>query len=282
MAGIDLLRAERLDHQAHRVCGADRVRHLELGLVGQARRHDRLGDVAGHVRGGTVDLRGVLAAEGAAAVGRVAAVGVDDDLASGQPRVGLRSADLEPARGVDEHADLRGIEFGELPQHGVDDLGGDVGSEQRLDVDLFAVLGADQHGVDGDRAAVLVSDGHLGLAVGTQIRNDARFADVGEALRESVGHGDGQRHQLLGLTAREAEHHALVAGAQLIEVVGGVLLAVLEGVVDTARDVGRLLLDRRHHPAGLAVQPELGVRVADVGDRVAHDLRDVDPALVQA
>src|SRR6187401_1192008 len=30
---VDLLRAERLDHETHRVCGADRVRHLELRLV---------------------------------------------------------------------------------------------------------------------------------------------------------------------------------------------------------------------------------------------------------
>src|SRR3712207_8758892 len=43
------------------------------------------------------------------------------------------------------------------------------------------------------------------LAVGPQVRNDARAADVGEALREPVRHGDRQRHELVGLAAGEPE-----------------------------------------------------------------------------
>ena len=53
-------------------------------------------------------------------------------------------------------------------------------------------------------------------------------------------------------------------------------LAVLERVVDAAGDVGRLLLDRRDDAAGVPVDPEVGVRVADLGDRVADDRGDVD------
>ena len=60
-----------------------------------------------------------------------------------------------------------------------------------------------------------------------------------------------------------------------------VVLAMLERVVDAHGDVGRLLLDRRDHAAGLAVEPELRVRVADLDDRVAHDRGDVDIALFQ-
>src|SRR6478752_348769 len=60
-----------------------------------------------------------------------------------------------------------------------------------------------------------------------------------------------------------------------VEIVARVLLALLERVVDTDRDVGGLLLDRRDDAAGLAVEPELRVGVADLGDRAAHDGGDV-------
>ena len=40
----------------------------------------------------------------------------------------------------------------------------------------------------------------------------------------------------------------------------------LERLVDALRDVGRLLVERHHHAAGLRVEPVLGARVADVGE----------------
>ena len=121
---------------------ADRVCHLKLAPVGQAGRDDVLRDVARHVRGRSVDLRRVLAAERAAAVRRYAAVRVDDDLAAGEPGVGLRAADLEPSGRVHHRLRRRRVEVGELAQHGVDDLRLDVGLQERLDVDLLAVLRA--------------------------------------------------------------------------------------------------------------------------------------------
>ena len=68
-------------------------------------------------------------------------------------------------------------------------------------------------------------------------------------------------------------------GAERVELVARLALAVLERVVDAARDVGRLLLDGGDHAARLAVDAELRVRVADLGDRSADDRRDVDAAL---
>ena len=82
LRGVDLLGAERVEHQRDRVRRADRVGDLELRPIGEPGRDDVLGHVPRHVRGGAVDLRRVLAAEGAAAVRGVAAVGVDDDLAA--------------------------------------------------------------------------------------------------------------------------------------------------------------------------------------------------------
>ena len=98
----DLLGAERLDHHRHRVRHADRVGHLHLAAVREARGHHVLGHVARGVGGRTVDLRRVLARERAAAVAGHAAVGVDDDLAAGEAAVADRAADHELAGRVDE------------------------------------------------------------------------------------------------------------------------------------------------------------------------------------
>ena len=76
-----------------------------MRALGETGRDDVLGDVARHVAGGAVDLRGILAGERAAAVRRGAAVGVDDDLAAGDAGVAVRAADHEAAGRID--VDLR-------------------------------------------------------------------------------------------------------------------------------------------------------------------------------
>ena len=100
----DLLGAERLDHDRQRVRHADGVGELDLAAVGETRGDDVLRDPARGVGGRAVDLRAVLAREGAAAVTAHAAVGVDDDLAAGQAGVAHRTADDEAAGRV--HVDL--------------------------------------------------------------------------------------------------------------------------------------------------------------------------------
>ena len=99
-------------------------------------------------------------------------------------------------------------------------------------------------------------------------------------LRELVREHDRQRHQLRRLVGRVAEHHPLVAGADPVErvVVARVVLH-LEGGVDALRDVGRLLVERDDDAAGLGVEAVLGARVADRGDPLAHEPRDVDVRL---
>src|SRR5262249_20693763 len=105
-----------------------------------------------------VHLRWVLAREGAAAMPAPAAVGIDDDLAAGQARVPHRPADDEATGRVDEA-------FG---------LGRDELARQLLLADLLEdrlleglvlhvgmVLRRQDRRVDGDRAVVLVADGHL-------------------------------------------------------------------------------------------------------------------------
>ncbi len=59
--------------------------------------HERLGDPAGKIRGGTVDLGVVLAREGSASVSSPTAVGVDDDLSAGEAGITLWSTNDEEA-----------------------------------------------------------------------------------------------------------------------------------------------------------------------------------------
>ena len=88
---------------------------------------------------------------------------------------------------------------------------------------------------------------------------------------------DRERHQLGRLVGRVAEHEALVAGADAVErIVVARLVLQLERLVDALRDVGRLLVERDDHAAGLGVEAVLRARVADRGDPFAHEAGNVD------
>src|SRR5205085_2235591 len=95
------LRPEALDLDGEGPRDADRVGDLQLASVGEAGRDDVLGGVPGRVGRGAVDLRRILAGEGAATVAGRAAVGVDDDLAPGEAGVAHRPAHDEPSGRVD-------------------------------------------------------------------------------------------------------------------------------------------------------------------------------------
>ncbi len=147
------------------------------------------------------------------------------------------------------------------------------------------MLRRDQQPLDPDRPlhsllVEVVADRHLRLSVRPQVRQDARLADLREPLADLVREHDRQRHQLRRLARRVAEHHPLVACAHLVErvVVAGVVLDLVGGV-DALRDVGRLLVDRDDDAARVRVEAPLRVRVADLRDLLAHDLRDVDVRL---
>src|SRR5487761_782360 len=252
----DLLRPERLHEHRHRMRDTDRVRDLDLAAVGEACGDDVLRHVARRIRGRAVDLRRVLARERATAVRRGAAVGVDDDLAARQTGVAHRAADDELAGRVAIEEVLR-LEAPRVVQllreDRLEHVRDEIRLHQHLDVDSLAVLRRDDDALDLDGAPVpmlvlLVAHRHLRLAVRTQIEELLRLADRGEPLRKPVRKHDRQRHQLLGLTRRVAEHHPLVAGADAVE---RVVVAVLRLVrlLDTLRDVGRLLVDGDHDPA---------------------------------
>ena len=148
------------------------------------------------------------------------------------------------------------------------------------------MLRRDEHALDLDRPAPavlvdLVADRHLRLPVRAQVRQDVPSLRTSrKPARELVGEHDRQRHQLRRLVGRVAEHQPLVAGADAVEriVVARVVLHLERGV-DALRDVGRLLVERDDHAAGLGVEAVLGARVADLLDPLAHEARDVDVGL---
>ena len=147
--------------------------------------------------------------------------------------------------------------------------------DQRLRALL--VLRRDQELLDLHRAAVAVAEVTCVLPSGRRYGDDLGLAHVGQALGQPVRERDRQRHELVGLVRRVAEHHPLVAGARDVELVlVGRVGARLVGLVDALRDVGRLLVDRVQHGARVGAEAEVGVGVADPADRLADDLLDVD------
>jgi hypothetical protein len=156
--GIDIER-QRLRH-------ADGIGHLDRAALGQARRDDVLGDIARHIGGRAVHLGRVLARKRAAAMGRRAAIGIDDDLAPGQARVAIRAADLEAAGGVDVIDRLVREQLGRDHRgHGLLHPGFQLGILGAF-VIARLVLGGDDDGGAGGGAAILEAQGHLALGVG--------------------------------------------------------------------------------------------------------------------
>src|SRR5207249_4425486 len=76
-------------------------------------------------------------------------------------------------------------------------------------------------------------------------------------------------HELARLVARVPEHHSLIAGALIVPRVDTLS-------IDSAGDVGRLLLDRGHDRAGLVVEAHVAVGVPNLLDGFPDDLRVID------
>jgi hypothetical protein len=97
---------------------------------------------------------------------------------------------------------------------------------------------------------------------------------------KAVGECDRQGHQLRRLARGIAEHHSLVAGSRAVElVVAGGLLARLIGAVHALGDVGRLLVQGVEHGTRVGAEAQPGVDVADLPDRLARDVLDIEAGI---
>ena len=252
---------------------ADGVGQLHLALPGQSCRHDVLGHPAGGVSSGAVHLGGVLAGEAAAAVRGAAAIGIHDDLPTGEAAVTLRAADDEPAGGV--HIDLRILVQQFCGNSGLDDHIDHILADL-LQRHLGAVLGGEHHGIhpDGLLAVILHSD--LSLAVRPQIVHKSGLADLGKLPGHFMRQRNRQGHQLRGLIAGVAEHHALIAGAVIQLGLAGFL--GLQRLVHAQSDIAGLLVDVGNNTAGIAVKAVLGAVITDIPDNFPGDLGNIHVA----
>ncbi len=156
--------------------------------------------------------------------------------------------------------------------HELDHILADLG-----ELHVSGMLRGDDDCGDLDRLVVLVAHGHLRLAIRAQIREGAGLPDLGKLLCETLCKVDRHRHEHVGLVRGVAEHHALVASTDLVDLV--LVIGACERAVDALGDIGRLGVDEVHDTAGLSIKAILGARVADLGYRVADDLLHVDVGL---
>ncbi len=188
-----------------------------------------------------------------------ATIGIDDDLAPGQPGIAVRPADHELAGRVHVPDGFRGD-----PARGQDlfDIGGDPRAHIRRGHILVEMLGREHDLARPHRLAILVADRELALGVRPHPALGAVLAHCGEAAQDRVGIVDRRRHKLVGFGHRVAKHDTLIAGA-LVLVVSG---------IDAPRDVGRLGVQVAVH---LHVGPvKAFLLVADILHAFARDLFD--------
>ncbi len=196
------------------------------------------------------------------------AVGVHDDLASGDAAIGLWPAQLETARRID--VILCVLVDESLRQHREHDVLDDLVAQVAV-LDARRVLSGDQHRVNPLGLVVLVFNRHLAFAVRPQPGQLFRPAHPFELRRQLVSELNRHRHQLRRLAARVAEHQALVAGALLL------VQALAFG--DALRNIRTLPADGNQHGAIVVMEAQPGVIVADPADRIPHHLGDIHRGL---
>ena len=105
------------------------------------------------------------------------------------------------------------------------------------------------------------------------------MANSGETLREPASEIVGHGHKGGRLIRSVSEHHALVAGTDKIERIGGTARLGIVALVHALRDIGALLVNHVDDAAGLAIETKLCAVVADAANYVASDLLHVDVCL---
>ena len=146
------------------------------------------------------------------------------------------------------------------------DVVGNPLERERRSVDVLVVLRRNHHGVDGAGGLTVVSDGHLGFAVRTQIGDDALFSHEFEAFRQAVSIENRCRHEIHRLGAGITKHDSLVARTKFL------------ALDDRLVDFFCLVADRHHDSAGIAVKTRRRRVVSDADDHFPHELVDIDIA----
>ena len=133
-------------------------------IIGQPGGDDIFRQIARGVRRRSIDLAGILARKGTTAVRRGTAIGIDNNLATGQSGVAIGAANHEPPGRID-------VELGLLAHPAV---GQDVDHVRpnnlanRFLIEILTMLGRHHHRRRADWFAVDVAQRHLAFRVWTQ------------------------------------------------------------------------------------------------------------------
>lgn len=253
-----------LDEDGEGLSDTNGVGELDKGTTGQAGLDQRLGDPAGDVGSGAVNLGVVLSGESTTTVGTPTTVGVDDDLTASETGVTLGSTDDEAAGGLEV------VDSAVVKEVSGDDAADNLlleGGTELLSGDIVSVLGGDDDGVNAQRldgtVVVGVLNGNLGLGIGEQPGDGAIITGSLHGSVELVGEDDSQGQELRGLISGITEHDTLVTGTELLK-------SLL--VVETLSNVGGLLLNGNQDVASLVVETLLRGIVTDVLDSATDDL----------
>ena len=210
----------RVDIERQWLGHADGISKLNGAARGEASCDDILGKVARDIRGGTVDLCRVLARKRAAAMRSCAAISINDDLASGQASIAIRSANFKAAGRVDVI-----VGFGQQAcwkQVGDDAL--HIIVQLRL---FFALVisrcmlgGDDNRGCSFRLAFAVITQSDLAFGVRLQKRCCTRMTVSGHTLEDLVAVIQRGGHQVRRLCRCIAKHDALVASAFILVATG--------------------------------------------------------------
>ena len=134
------------------------------------------------------------------------------------------------------------------------------------------MLMTDDDRIDSDGLVSLVLNRHLTFCVGTKPANRLVFPQPGSAAQQFVRVHNRRGHQFGSFVAGKAEHHALIARA--LQAFEFRKPAPLNALVD----VGTLRVNHIQHCHGIAVQPVIGIRVADIPRHIAGNFLKIHRA----
>ena len=139
------------------------------------------------------------------------------------------------------------------------------------------VLRGTYHRIQTDGLSVFaVFHCHLGFSVGTQIGKRAVLSYFGQLTGQFMCQRDGIGHIFRRLVGGIAKHHTLISRADGVDLfIGHFIFFCFQGLIHTQSDIGGLLVDGRHHAAGIRIKAEFPAGVTDFTDRITDDFLDI-------
>ena len=191
----------------------------------------------------------------------IAAVGIHDQLTTGQTGICSRPALHKAARGVNKNLCVA-IDHGSRQRWN---------NHMRKDAvaklicgNVFVMLCREDDSADSFGNIVFILNSDLRLPVRQQERQLAIPAYKFEALRERMGQLNRKRHIEVSLFAGKSEHHALISRTIIQFLIFG-------NAAHSAGNVRGLFVQIYRHPAALRVKAVAGLRIAYLSDNLSCD-----------